>query len=99
MLGIDFDALLSDVDAHLGRILAHFGLAADPAEIARIAAGPVLQKYSKAPEHDYGPGHRARVLDDARRGQQAEIARGLAWLERLARNDDDVAALLAADAG
>lgn len=81
---IDFDEFLADPRAGLASALAHLHGRADPAEAARLAASPYLQRYSKAPEYGYGPDLRRQVLDQARRQAGDEIARGLAWLESVA---------------
>ena len=76
-----------------------FALPADDRELSLLAASPVLMQYSKAPEQAYGPAMRAQILSEARREHRAEIGKGLAWLEDLARSDDTVAALLDAEVG
>ena len=95
VLALDFDAFLADVAGQLTRVASHFGLAADGAAIAAAAAGPVLRQYSKAPQLPYAPGERESRLAASRRENRAEIARGLAWLERLGRADGAIATLLA----
>ena len=50
--------------------------------------------YSKAPDHAYSPAVREEVLAQARRDQRGEIARGIAWLESLARTESAVARVL-----
>jgi hypothetical protein len=94
VLAVDFDAFLADVGGGMRRVLAHFGLPIDEGELSRLAASPVLTRYSKAPEHPYGPMQRTELLDGARREHRAEISRGLAWLAELAQSDDTVAAVL-----
>ncbi len=94
VLALDFDEFLADVPGHLARVAAHFGLAADGTSIVAAAAGPVLRQYSKAPQLPYAPGERASRLEQSRRENRAEIARGLGWLTRLGRADSAIAALL-----
>jgi len=94
LLALDFDEFLADVAGSLGRVLGHFGLARDEALLRAIADGPVPRQYSKAPELPFPPGERAARLADARREHRTEIASGLAWLERLARADARIAALV-----
>jgi hypothetical protein len=97
-LALDFDAFLADVPGELARVLAHFGLPRDEAFLSGILQNPVMRQYSKAPELPFPPGERAAQLAHSRRDNTAEIRRGLDWLERLARTDESVAALLAAGA-
>ncbi|MBP6514332.1 MAG: hypothetical protein KA224_04085 [Steroidobacteraceae bacterium] len=96
VLAVDFDALLGEVAPQLGRVLAHFGLPADADLLARLARSPVLGQYSKAPEHAYTPALRADTLRESRRVNAAEIARGLAYLERIAAADAALASAMAA---
>ena len=97
VLAVDFDEFLADVPGQLGRVAAHFGLELQPAKLAAAAAGPVLGQYSKAPQLPFPPGERAARLASSRRDNRAEIARGLAWLERLAGADAGIGRLLAAE--
>ncbi len=96
VLGLDFDRLLQDVAGNMERMLQHFSLAPEAHYLAGVGRSPVLQRYSKAPEVPFPPGERAGRLDESRRHHRDEIAKGLAWLERLARADDAVAAVVAA---
>jgi hypothetical protein len=97
VLALDFDVFLADVAGTLARVAGHFGLAADAATIEAAAAGPVLRQYSKAPQLPFPPGERAARLGESRRENRAEIAKGLAWLERMARADATIASLLAGE--
>ncbi len=95
MLALDFDEFLADVQGGMARVIAHFGLPRDQAFLAAVGRNPVLRQYSKAPELPFPPGERGERLAAARREQRAEIARGIAWLERLARADAGIAAVVA----
>lgn len=61
----DFDEMLIDMASALGSVTAHFGVPATPNRLAEIAAGPLLRRYSKAPEYDYSPALRAELLAQA----------------------------------
>jgi len=98
VLAIDFDGFLADVAGTVRRVLGHFGLPCDDAWLAGLDTSPVLHQYSKAPERHYPPGKRGAELERSRRENGAEIRRGLDWLERMARADGRVAALLATEA-
>lgn len=93
VLPVDFDEFLADVPGALARVLAHFGLPCDAAILAAAGSSPMLRQYSKAPEQPFPPGERDRRLGGARRDQREEIAKGLAWLERVARADRGLAAV------
>jgi hypothetical protein len=96
VLAVDFDEFLADVGGGMRRVLAQFELPIDERELSRLAASPVLTRYSKAPEHPYGPTLRMQLLDQARREHRTEVGRGLVWLATLAQSDDTVAAVLGA---
>ena len=95
LLALDFDAFMANLPGGFSKVLAHLGLPGDDASIAAIAGSDVLRQYSKAPEQPFPPGERAARLAAARRDHSGEIAKGLAWLERLARADASVSAVLA----
>jgi hypothetical protein len=99
VIPVDFDDVLADVAGSMQRILVHFNLPADAAQLAQLAASPVLARYSKAPQHDYGPAIRNGILADARRAHRVEIDRGMRWLERLARSERAVAQVFDTNAG
>jgi hypothetical protein len=94
VIALDFDEFLSGVAAGVERVSGHFGLPHDAAYLSRVGQSPVLTRYSKAPEYAYTPSVRAEVLRDSRRANREEIHRGLAWLERLARSDNVIAAVV-----
>lgn len=95
VIAVDFDAFLADVAGGMRRVLAQFELPIDERELSALATSPVLTRYSKAPEHAYGPAQRAALLQEARRGHREEIEKGLAWLAALAQEHEVVAAVLA----
>ena len=93
VLALDFDDFLADIPGQLARVLTHFGLPHDDALLRALAGSQVLAQYSKAPELPYPPGERAGRLAAARREHAAEIAKGLIWLDSLARADTAIAAV------
>ena len=94
VLSLDFDEFLGNVEAGLASVLRHFALPNAPALSAALARSPVLTRYSKAAEFEYSPQLRAQVLGEARRTHAAEIRKGLAWLDALARMDSHIGALM-----
>lgn len=84
LLHIDFDQFLTNPTSLLG-ILRHFDINATAAEVQTILEGPDMRRYSKAPEYAYDAALRMRVLKEARALHSAEIHRGLAWLDRAAK--------------
>lgn len=93
LMEIDFDEFLSDIPAGLLEAMAHFDLPGGTEEAARLASSPALGRYAKAPEHTYSSQLRADVIRQSMRQHRAEIARGMAWLDKLANTHDEVAAL------
>lgn len=92
---VDYDTFLASVRDGMARILGHFGVAADASYLAGIASSPVLRRYSKAPERPFSPQDRSRLVEESRRDNAAEIGRGMAWLERMARSEPGLADVLA----
>lgn len=93
LLRLDFDDFLK-VPASLTKIAGHFGHRLDEADAATITGGEIMRRYSKAPEHGYSPALRRDVLAGARVEHQAEIAKGMRWLEAAGRAYPLVAAAL-----
>jgi hypothetical protein len=83
LLLLDFDELLADLPATLGRVLAHLALPGDSATVHRIANSPILGQYSKALEHAYSRELRQQVIEQSRQQHRAEIAEGMAFLATL----------------
>lgn len=97
VMALDFDELLGDIAAGVGRVAAHFQLPTGPSWLADIARSPVLTRYSKSPNLEYSPQLRRELLSESRHSNAAQIAAGLRWLEVLAGSHPAVAAVL--DAG
>lgn len=95
VLALDFDELLADTPRVMHEVVAHFQLSPPADWLGRLGSNPALARYSKAPEQEYSAAVRAQVLAQARREQHAEIVRGMAWLESLARTESVVARVLA----
>jgi len=92
---LDFDALLANLSSTMGTLLEHFGIDIPVGFLSAIEKSAVLARYSKAPEHySYSPMFREQLLTQARREHAAELRKGLHFLERLAKEDQRIAALL-----
>jgi hypothetical protein len=96
---IDFDRFLRDVPAELTRLVLHMAPDIDAKLIEAAASSPVLNRYSKAPEHAYDARLRQDVLADGERQFPDEIAAGLRWCEQTAARCPTVARALALFAG
>jgi hypothetical protein len=82
---LNFDRFLAEPQSALAACFAHLGIATSDEQLHQILAGPDMRTYSKAQEYDYDANLRADVLDQARAEHRAEIRRGMAWLERTAK--------------
>jgi hypothetical protein len=93
---VDFDEFLAAPAPGLASILNALGSPAAPAEIEALLAGPIMHRYSKAPEHAYDAQLRREVLAGADLDFRTEIQRGMAWLGAAGRRDAAMAAILEA---
>ena len=80
----DFDAILEEPERELSTIAAFFGLRTEDGRIADIVHGPLMHRYSKAVEHEFGPEARRQLLDDAAAEHGTAIQSALALLEQAA---------------
>ena len=80
---MDFEAFLLEPAPALTQALTWFGVPASREWIDTVLAGPLMHRYSKAPEHAYDPQLRQAVLAQAEREHGAEVQAGLAWLAGL----------------
>lgn len=83
ILWLDFDAFLAAPAPGLAALLRALGATPGPTEVERLAAGPMMRRYSKAPEHAYDAALRRLVLESADREHGVEIRRGMQWLAGL----------------
>jgi len=95
VMWLDFDAFLSDPATHLARAAHHLGTAMTPEEAQKLVSGPIMQRYSKAPEHGYSPQLREEVLAGAARDRKADISAALQWLDQAAKDHSAIASALA----
>jgi hypothetical protein len=76
----NFDAMLSDMPAALGRAACFFGFAASADQLTAIAQGPLMTRYSKALEYDYSANLRRDLIAEATAHHRADIEDALAML-------------------
>jgi hypothetical protein len=93
---VDFDRFLGAPALGLASMLSALGAPTTPAMIEGLLGGPIMQRYSKAPEHGYDAQLRREVLAGADLDFRAEIQGGMAWLGAAGRHDAEVAAILEA---
>jgi hypothetical protein len=80
----DFDAFLETPTASLSEIAGFFGFEAGKDAVADIAGGPLMQRYSKALEHQFGPDTRRRLLSETAAEHSTAIEAALALLSEAA---------------
>ncbi|MGE5563374.1 MAG: hypothetical protein ACM3ZV_08690 [Bacillota bacterium] len=88
----DFDAMLADMPGELSRIAGMFGFGGD---VAGVASGPLLSRYSKAPEYEYSPALRRELIGETVERHGREIDRALAMLDSAAEKSPLLARALA----
>ena len=84
VLWLDFDAFLADPVRHFLAIADHFGITMAAPQARAICEGPLMRRYSKAPEYEYSPDDRRHTLADARARHGRAIGEALGWLGGLA---------------
>jgi hypothetical protein len=94
ILWVNFDSFLAEPLAGLRLILHALGAAPSAAEVQALIAGPIMGRYSKAPEHAYDAQLRRAVLQSADQEHATEIRRGMEWLQQLAPRNAAVRGVL-----
>lgn len=84
ILWVNFDAFLEAPAMSLQRIFRALGSEPPLREIEALVRGPLMRRYSKAPEYAYDAQLRREVLQSAQFDHGPEIKRGLQWLESVA---------------
>ena len=91
VLWMDFEDFLAAPAPKLAEAAAHFRQPLAPQQAAALVGGPIMQRYSKAPEHGYSPELRRQVLAQARSEHREELRKGTALLDAAAARYDAVA--------
>lgn len=81
---LDFDRFMANPAAALHDAAEHLSIALSRNQADALVAGPIMTRYSKAPENGYSRELRESVLAEAARQRAPEIADALRWLERAA---------------
>jgi hypothetical protein len=90
----DFDEMLDNMTAELGRLVDFFGFQADAAQLRSIATGPLMSRYSKAMEHDYSANLRADLIAEATAAHRSDVDGALAMLHSAAEKSPILARAL-----
>ncbi|HEX3422923.1 MAG TPA: hypothetical protein VHS33_05940 [Sphingomicrobium sp.] len=78
ILWANFDQMLGDMEGALTRIANFFGF--ESRRAAEIATGPLMGRYSKAMEYEYGASLRRELIGEAAERFASDIERALAML-------------------
>jgi hypothetical protein len=81
----DFDAMLGDIEPELMRVASFFGFDAKQDQVRAIASGELMNRYSKALEHEYSPALRRDLIAETIEQHGRQIDGALAMLERSAQ--------------
>lgn len=95
----DFDMMLEDMPAELGRVSTFFGLDATPEAVRSIAEGPLMQRYSKALEYDYSAQLRRDLIGEVAAQYGSYIEGALTLLRSAAQNSPLLAQAIARAGG
>ena len=96
ILWLNFDRFLAEPQSALQQVFQVLGAPQPPAEIEALLAGPIMRRYSKAPEHAYDAQLRHELLHAADLEHRAEIRGALAWLAALTQHYPQVRSILQA---
>ena len=80
----DFDAMLADMETRLDRAAMLFGFHSPPERLRTIVSGPLMTRYSKAPEYEYSSSLRRELIGEAVEQHGPAINAALAMLGRAA---------------
>lgn len=94
VIDVDFDVFLDRPVEELGRIADHLQLGASDAAVEAAATGPLMSQYSKAAGQSFTPDMRRALMAETRQVRGDEIARGMEWLDAVAKASPAAAALL-----
>jgi hypothetical protein len=86
ILWADFDIMLQDMAGWITRCARHFELELTQRQAEQLANGPLMRRYSKAPEYDYSPSLRAELLAEATGRHRQDIDAALMALRQAAKS-------------
>jgi hypothetical protein len=84
VLWINFDRFLGEPRSGLAAILGALGPRPAADQVETLVTGPLMSRYSKAPEYAYDAALRREVMRSAEREHAGEIRRGIEWLQQRA---------------
>ncbi len=87
----DFDAFLAEPGETLAGVAEHLEAGLSAEQAARWVQGPIMTRYSKAPEQGYSPRYREEVLERAAREYENPIRAALRWLDAMGKEHPAIA--------
>ena len=90
----DFDAFLAEPGDTLARTAQHLEIGISSDQAHAWVQGPIMTRYSKAPEQGYSPQLREEVLAAAASERKNDIRNALNWLEHAGQEHPAIAAAL-----
>lgn len=90
----DFDAFLAEPGDTLSATARHLEVGISEEQAHRWVQGPIMTRYSKAPEQGYSPQLREEVLERASRERENDIRAALRWLDAMAQEHPAIAAAI-----
>jgi hypothetical protein len=85
ILWLDFDRFLESPASSLVQAVAHIGAQLSTEHADAITSGPLMQRYSKALEYEYGPGLRRELQEESQQLHGRDIQAALAMLEEASK--------------
>ena len=82
---LDFDRFLARPAEEFLLLASHFGYELAPDELVRIVTGPLMRRYSKAPEYGYSTELRLQLQAQAGQDHHDAICHGVTWFEQAVR--------------
>jgi hypothetical protein len=91
---VDFDEMLADVPAELGKVAGFFRFQAADDRLRSVATGPLMSRYSKAIEYEYSARLRSDLIAEATAANARHIVGALAMLRSAAEKSSILARAL-----
>ena len=89
---MDFDDFLSQPGEQLQRAARDYSRALSAETALALVSGPIMTRYSKAPEFDYSASLRDELLAEAAQIHADDIRQTLLWVDQMAQRFPKVAA-------
>lgn len=88
---LNFDDFLTHPTEQLRKTAVHFGLKMASKMSEDLINGPIMKRYSKAPEYEYSPSLREELLAEAGQNHSQGIGHTMQWVEKMAETHPAIA--------